>query len=251
MSIKMVVTDLDGTLLRDDKTVSERSMAALRRCREAGIRVMYATGRGGSAERLAPEGYFDGRTINNGAYIYDGDTLVFEHTIPCDIARPVLLTCDRRGIKISTNWGYKKYSNFVMSDIWPEVTNFEIIDFAQHELDAEELLICDLSPDGAAYINSILPEELYMVYLRDRFGQVMHRDATKGKAVAALARHWGIQRSEIVAFGDDMNDVDMLEYAGIGIAMGNSVDDVKAAADHVCLRNEEDGLAVWLEKNLL
>jgi hypothetical protein len=247
----MIATDLDGSLLRDDKTVSERTKSVLRQCREAGIKVVYATGRGGSAERLTSAECFDGRAIINGTFVYDGGTMLCNNKIPFDVARPVLMSCNRRGIKISTQWGGMKYANFVMSDVWPDVTNFQIADFATHEIDAEELLVGDLQPEDAKYIRAILPEELYLVVLRDNFGQIMHRDATKAKAIAALARNWGISQSEIAAFGDDLNDVDMLSYAGIGVAMGNALDEVIAVSDFVCLRNDEDGIADWLTTHLL
>jgi hypothetical protein len=81
----------------------------------------------------------------------------------------------------------------------------------------------------------------------DKLAMVMRGDATKAKAVAALARHWGIAQSETVAFGDDLNDIDMLSYAGTGVAMGNA----KAVSDFICLRNEDDGAADWIERNLL
>ena len=88
------------------------------------------------------------------------------------------------------------------------------------------------------------------VALKDGFGQIMHKEATKGKAVAALAQHYGIKQSETVAFGDDLNDKDLLSWAGVGVAMGNAADEIMAVADEVCLSNEDDGIAVWIEENI-
>ena len=76
---------------------------------------------------------------------------------------------------------------------------------------------------------------------------VMHKDATKAKAIEELARIWGISQSEIVAFGDDLNDIDMLSYAGISVAMGNALDEVKAVADFICETCDNDGVAKWIE----
>ena len=100
------------------------------------------------------------------------------------------------------------------------------------------------------YINSILPIDLYLIALREHDGQIMHKEATKFKAVEALSRYWKIEPLEIVAFGDDLNDIDMLSWTGIGVAMGNAVDEVLTTADEVCLSNDEDGIAVWIEKNI-
>ena len=85
----------------------------------------------------------------------------------------------------------------------------------------------------------------------DGIAMIMHNGATKSKAVAALARQWGISQSEIVAFGDHLNDIDMLTYAGIGVATSGALDEAKAAADYVCGSCDEDGVAQWIEENIL
>ena len=80
---------------------------------------------------------------------------------------------------------------------------------------------------------------------------VMHREATKSKALLEMARVWGIEQTEIVAFGDDLNDIDLLAYAGVGVATENALDEVKAAADCICDTNDNDGVAKWIEENIL
>jgi hypothetical protein len=87
-----------------------------------------------------------------------------------------------------------------------------------------------------------------MTVSRDGVAMIMHREAKKSKAVAALADNWGIRRSEIVAFGDDLNDVDMLKHCGVSVAMGNAVDEVKGIAAYICDTNENDGVAKWIEE---
>ena len=77
------------------------------------------------------------------------------------------------------------------------------------------------------------------------------KGATKEKAIEALCSHLKISPEEIVAFGDDFNDIGMLELCGKGIAMKNAIPEVQQIADEVCLSNEEDGLANWIEANLL
>jgi len=104
------------------------------------------------------------------------------------------------------------------------------------------------------FIKKQLPKELYSVVSFDITGallQVMHKDATKSRAVSELARLWGIKQSEVVTFGDDFNDIDMLEYAGIGVAVGNAIDEVKAVSKYICQTNDEDGVAWWINENIL
>ena len=253
----MLVTDLDGTLLRDDKTISEKSIAALRRCREAGIRIVYATGRGDTMRGALklPEDLFDGRVINNGAVAESFDdasaAVVYNSLIPYMTVRPFLAECSRRGLEAATQLKQMHYTNFNLPDEWMLSESFKIVDFSKHDQDTEKIYVVDCDAEIAKSLGQYLTDEVYLYLSRDGFAMVMHREATKSKAVVALAEYWGIEQSEIVAFGDDMNDIDLLEYAGIGVAMGNALDEVKAAADCVCLSNEEDGIAKWIEAKLI
>jgi len=247
--IKMIVSDLDNTLLMPDKTISEATLSALHRCRELGIKIVYATGRGGSADRVAPSHLFDGKITMNGAVGKIGDEIVYSRLIPYQTARPVLTACDTHNIKVTSENGGMHYSNFAVSDFWPLITNYEIVDFSTHKLDAEKIYSPNPSPDERLFVESLLPGDLYSVVTSDVTGvlyQVMHKDATKAKAVSALAGLWGIKPCEIVAFGDDLNDIDMLSYVGVGIAMGNALDEVKAISKYTCLSNDNDGVAKWI-----
>jgi len=250
--IKLIVTDLDGTLLRTDKTISAYTEHILRQCRAMGIKVVYATGRGHSADGLTPPELFDGNAINNGAVAMVGNAVVYDRLIACEISRPLLLACDTRGLLVGAQRHRLYYTNFDAAELWgPFYTDFEMVDFVQHDIDAEKIFVENCSPDDAAFIESHLPDELYLTVARDGLAMVMHREATKSNAVAALARHWDIAPAEIVAFGDELNDLDLLKYAGIGVAMSNALDEAKAAADVICRSNDEDGAARWLEANLL
>ena len=98
INIKMIVTDLDDTLLRRDKTVSEYTSDIFRRCQKAGIKTAFATARG-HPEKVAPMELFDGRIMCNGAVmIADGET--YRQTIPYHEARPLLLACIKRGLHV-------------------------------------------------------------------------------------------------------------------------------------------------------
>jgi len=249
--IKMIVSDLDGTLLRTDKSISDETKSVLKRCRETGIKVVYATGRGSTADFVAPANLFDGRIIMNGAIAFAGDAVVYRRLISCDIARPLLVACDRHGLSVVSEWADTHYANFAVSDVWPEITNYHIVDFAAHAMGAAKLYAMIQRPEDAAFIQKRLPDTLYMTESRDNLAMIMHRDATKSKAILELARSFHIVPPEIVAFGDDLNDVDMLSCAGIGVAMENALDQAKAAADFVCAHNDEDGVAKWIMENLL
>ena len=253
LTIKMIVTDLDGTLLREDKSISAYTKDIINKCRMAGIKLAFATGRG-TAFKVAPKELFDGRITNNGAIARVDETVIHDKRIPFQIARPLLTACNEQGIKIVSQAGTMHYSNFAVSDIWPWITEFQIVDFAIHDVDAEKLYTPEQSPEVLEFIEQLIPDKLYSVVTSDITGnllQIMHKEATKGNAVLALARHWNISPSEIVTFGNDLNDIDMLASVGFGVAVENAFDEVKAAAKYICRSNEEDGLAKWLSANVL
>jgi Cof subfamily protein (haloacid dehalogenase superfamily) len=254
----MVVTDLDGTYLRTDKTVSEYTQNIFRLCREKGIKIASATGRGKRSERFTPE-LFNGRIYQNGAVAKSGNELVYQKLIPHEVARPFLLACEKRGLRVSAECDGMHYSNFYVSDIWGYIDYFHIVDFKQHTLDSEKLFTVCLSADDEIFVKSAMPENIHVYMNHDYtmateqkdFWCFMSKDATKAKAISALADHWDIHANEIVAFGDDINDIDMLEYAGFSVAMGNAVNKVKEVATYVCDINDNDGVAKWIEENIL
>jgi len=250
-SIKMIVTDLDDTLLRTDKTISEFTRSVLSKCRNSGIKVAYATGRGESNAHVAPPEMFDGRISMNGAKARVGDMIIYNRPIPHLTVRSFLIACHKRGIKITSESGGWHYSNFTVSDKWPFITNFSIVDFKEHDMDAEKIYSVDLTGKDIDFIKETIPDSLHMVISRDGIMQIMHRDATKSNALRELARYWGIAQTEVVVFGDDLNDIDMLKYAGIGVAMVNALDEVKAVADCLCDSCDNDGVAKWIEGNII
>jgi hypothetical protein len=250
MSIKMIVVDLDGTLLRDDKTVSERTISALKKCRETGIKVTYATGRSDSVKTLMPTEIFDGYVITNGALAYVDKTQVYNRLISPQAARKFLVAADEAGVNIAAQLYGKHYANFNITELWSWLKN-EFTDFKNYGIETEKIYSQIENSETVKFLKSKLPDELYMVTARDGLAMIMHREAVKSKAVAALAGYWNIDKSEITAFGDDLNDIDLLEFCGVGVAMGNALDEVKKAADFVCGTNENDGVAEWLEGNLL
>jgi len=98
MNVKMVALDLDGTLLHDDKTISNYSKSIIQRCREKGIKVIFATVRG-TTENIVPSELFDGCVKKSGATAYDGDSLIYKRVMHLDDVRDLLLACDKAGLK--------------------------------------------------------------------------------------------------------------------------------------------------------
>jgi hydroxymethylpyrimidine pyrophosphatase-like HAD family hydrolase len=100
-------------------------------------------------------------------------------------------------------------------------------------------------------VNEYLPPELYAQLIRDPLIFIANKLATKWNATRLLAGERQIKNSDIVCFGDDYNDIEMLKNCGVGVAVSNALNEVKAVADYVCGSNDEDGVAKWLEGNVL
>jgi len=254
MDIKMIVFDLDDTLLRNDKTVSERTTRALLKCRDKGIKIVYATGRGQSAQQIVSPDLFDGYSQMCGAVAYIGENPVYRKLISTVYVRELLLAADKVKMQIAVELEDAHYSNFNFPEEWgPDFQDrFFITDFNTLDIEAEKIWAMPKNETELELLIKHLPKGLRLTTSRhDNFTMILHEDSSKANAVAALANHWGINSTEIVAFGDDIIDICMLQYCGTGVAMENAVDELKAVADYICDTNENDGAAKWIEEYVL
>ena len=245
MNIKMIVTDLDGTILRDDKTVTDYTINILQKCRDKGIKLTFATGRGGTTQMDLPIDLFDGFALTNGALAFADGKKIYSKPIPIPSARQLLTAADKAGVSVAAEIGGRHCANFNVGEIW-EYLEYEMIDFNGIDFEPHKIYAPVSSLKTVELLKSLLPDDLYMTVTRDDLAMVMHKDATKSKAIEALAAHWGIQQSEIVAFGDDLNDIDLLKYCGVSVAVSNALDEIKAIADFISDSNEDDGVAKWI-----
>jgi len=100
-------------------------------------------------------------------------------------------------------------------------------------------------------IKKYLPKEIYLEISDGRVGLIMNKGATKWNGIKELLKQYKIKSEETIAFGDDNNDIEMIEKCGIGIAMENGIDEIKNKAKYICGENENDGIANWIEENIL
>ena len=247
----MIVLDLDGTLLRDDQTISEYTISTLKKCRESGIKIIYATARGISAQMLVPIELFDGFVRMGGAIAYAGDRLVYNKCISTTEARNFLTIADKAKIKIVAEQNAKHYSNFNIDEVWDWLTYYEVCDFNNLSIEVEKIYALPETQEEIELLKNNIPKGTRIIVTRDNFAMVTHEEAIKSKAVLAIADYWKIKPSEIAAFGDDIMDIDLLKFCDFGIAMGNALEEVKAVAKYICDTNENDGVAYWLEKYVL
>ncbi len=251
--LAMVVTDLDGTLLRDDKTVSAYTAMVFRRLRAQGVRLVIATARPQrSVAQLAPHiPFYDAGVFHNGAEVVERGARIGGRGIdrPRAWVRRLLAEDARRHVAVES--GEQLYANFDAGEIWPGVVFVRTASFREippgpaHKI----VLRADTSAQLEAY-RALLTDDLYLEWSERMLAMIMHRDATKFDAVRLLASRYGIALSDVAAFGDDCNDMGMLRGCGVGVAVGNALSEVKEAADEVCDSNERDGVARWLASAL-
>ncbi|NLG25871.1 MAG: HAD family hydrolase [Clostridiales bacterium] len=250
--IRMVVTDLDGTWLRGDKTVSEYAEWVAERLRARGILFVVATARPIRAvDRWLPQVRYDAGVFHNGAVVADQSGPIAHF----GIARPrqliAAMLAERPGCRVAAEADDWLHANFDAGEIWPGIEHTRTGDFAGIERSiADKLILQADTPQDMMNFARYLPDELYLQLSENTIAMVMHRDATKMRGIRLLAEREGIAIEQIVAFGDDLNDAEMLAGCGVGVAMANALPEVRRAADEVCPGNDQDGVARWLADRL-
>ena len=255
MDIRMIVTDLDNTLLSGDKRISDYTAETLAQCMAAGIKVVFATARSmpESARilaRLSPDAFIG----CGGAASRAGSALLPVFDIPADIADRLITDClSSRGISYL----------FVNGEGFERTNDIELPkqrDFTHYIYDEFETLpgkrcykisaMCD-SPAEAERVAACFPSLDTTRFSGEDLYRFASPKATKWNALQNVMAHFGIEARETAAFGDDHIDVEILQKCGIGVAVANAVDAARAAADYICGTNDADGVAKWLRKNLL
>lgn len=250
MDIRMAVTDLDGTLLRGDKSLSTYTLRMIERVRAYGILFVVATARPIRTVKSISALRFDAGIFHNGAVVYDGAACVGKAGIenPREIALRILR--DRPDCGIGIEAEDVLYEIFDAGSIWPGLSYTYTRDFSELSgKTADKILVRAGSAAELESFRAYLPENLYIQLSENAVGMVMNRAATKLNGIRCLAARHGIAMEEIVAFGDDLNDVEMLRGCGCGVAVVNAPPQVKEAANTVCAEGDADGVARWLEKN--
>ncbi|MBO0780886.1 MAG: HAD family phosphatase [Ktedonobacteraceae bacterium] len=262
-ALRLVATDLDGTLLRSDKTISEYTSSVLQRLRAAGVVIVPISAR--PPRTLRHFGLADsigGLAICcNGAIIYDMDRdcpLQQQVLAPPQVEQLIaLLHGSLPGLSFAGESGIDAiceaafYAHASASDPQPPriVDRSEICQIPQIKiLVHHETMLAD---ELHEHFTPLLDSGVYsMTYSSLRFLEISPGGVHKGDALAALSEQLGIAAHEVVAFGDMPNDLPLLRWAGLGVAVANAHPLVLQAADVVTLSNEEDGVAHMLERIL-
>lgn len=274
MSIKLIAFDLDGTFLDPKKNIHPDNIKALKAAAEKGVVIVPATGRivGGVPQQIRELPFIRYYVTVNGAFVYDAveDKAVARAEIPLEDALSLLRYEDSLGISYDCyqdGWGYMSADMYDRAGEY--VTDPGILKLV--------LTLRTKVPELKEYLRqkgeSVQKLQLYFTDMQERARQfetlpgmfpdmafttsvpfnieINSSAATKGQGLAALCGLLGIKAEEVLAFGDDRNDADMIRFAGVGVAMENAIEELRAAADWVTASNSEAGVARGIERFVL
>jgi Cof subfamily protein (haloacid dehalogenase superfamily) len=261
---RLIAIDVDDTLLTDDLSVTEGTKEALAEAVKQGCVVTLATGRmyssavqiAGQLELNVPIITYQGALIKN---LLDGKVL-YERPVPEDVAQDVVAFCAERRLHLQ---GYVEDRLIAIEDN-DKIAKYSELTKVPYEIDSDFQSIAKkgstklLIIDEPAVLDALIPElqerlgaRAHVTKSKPHYLEIVHPEATKGHALLHLAAHYGIPREETIAVGDSWNDHEMIEAAGLGVAMENAVEPLKAAADYVTRSNNEEGVRAVVERFIL
>jgi Cof subfamily protein (haloacid dehalogenase superfamily) len=258
--VRLIATDLDGTLLSSDGTVSDRTRAALRAAIGAGIEVVPATGRPHqwTEDIIGQLRFVDHWVFANGSVTWHQgrEEVMRGWWLDADLARSLIRRLRRVVPTVCLAVEYHRSVTYEagFASLGIGLPTLAPTDDLLDHLgrDIQKLLVLD--GDGAdaeelhRVVADLVGDEAVTTYSGLSFVEVGARLVTKASALRELANDLGIDRSQVVAFGDYFNDLEMLRWAGRSYAMGHASEDVLAAADEVIGFNDEDAVAAVVEQ---
>ena len=271
--IKLVAIDLDGTLLTDDKQLPQANIDAIHQAIQAGVQVVICTGRTlpGVREIMAQlpfDGEDDFLILQNGSVthrlhnleIVDQVTLSSQaRAALLDFARVFdeegaqLVAFDQEGMMLISQY---EANDLVISDskaLSTPITPFTADEFLAFEGFNKAMVLGE--PDVLDSLKERLPSELFDHYSPVRsqpiIAEFLVKGVSKASGLKTLAQRLGIDAEHVMAIGDQLNDLEMLEWAGLGVAMGNAVAGIQEVAAVVTGSNEEAGVAEAIERYIL
>ncbi|MDR1599891.1 MAG: HAD family hydrolase [Oscillospiraceae bacterium] len=265
--IHTIVSDLDGTLVpRESFKLDARTVAAFRAARAAGARIIIASGRSGASTRPYADELRGGLRADdhyiacNGAQVLDGSGAVIHETaIPVEAAHAAMRWLRERGVYTQayeeTGFVYEMESAYAdaysRSSGLPSRRVDDLIQFL------DKPVVKLLGVDDPARIAGLVAEAgeafkgiLCCTTSEPQFLEISHPDVSKGNALRYLSEELGFDAAGTLAFGDSLNDLSMLEWAGVSVATGNARDEVKARVNRVCGTCAERGPAAVIEELL-
>ena len=265
MAVKLIALDMDNTLLDRQKLVSAENAKAVKKAMQKGVYVTIATGRmPASASYFAKNLGMNCPVVScNGGVVkpLDGGKPIFEAHFQPETLLKLMETCYEKNWYIRwyiNDTIYVKYKDERMFPAYKTTKGLDIVEvgdnYAEYADNVTQLVICDVNGKIQSIYDYVAEHFKGKIGLQQNTGFTM--DVTppginKAVGLSRLADYLGIKQTEVMAVGDGDNDLDMIRYAGIGVAMENAIDDLKKAASFVTKDCDNDGIAYAIEKLVL
>jgi len=263
-SYRLLVADIDGTLITGDRLITPGVRAAVQAAQDSGVRVCLATGR----MWRSAEPYFRGLRADSPAILYNGG-LVYDFRTGVELRRIHLDHGHARAVlEILRGIPEVQPHLFVGDRVYTGEMN-EITERYRRKDGLEvtavgdllaflpsnpmKILIIGARPDLRRVAAAIArqPMPINTVFSEETYLEILPAGSSKGMALRFVADHLGIPLAETIAVGDNLNDLEMIRIAGLGVAMGNAPEEVKSHAGYVALTNEQEGLADVIHRFVL
>ncbi|MEW8995000.1 HAD family hydrolase [Clostridium sp.] len=254
--IKLIITDLDRTFLRTDKSISKYSLDIIKRCKEQGIYIAIATARSEQAaanyiDLIRPDIVIS----NGGALAKCRDEVIYKCMLSKEVSDSLIKDCVMDlhvgEITVETESGY--YSNSEeLTKHGEDYTHAKYTDYSKPlNCMTYKITVEVLKNSIAEKIASKYPECSFLTFTGENWYRFAHRDATKINAINEIVKYLNIRLEEVAAFGDDINDIGMIKHCGQGIAVSNAIKEILECASHITGSNDEDGVAAFISENFL
>jgi len=264
MRPQLLVTDVDGTLVRHDRMLAPSTIDAARRLRQAGIALALVSSRppGGLDVLREPLGIDTPCAGFNGALVQDATgRVVVERTIPPAAAREAVARLEEAGLDVWVFAGgewllkneaatYIPREQLSISMGWRVVDDFSPYLGAVHKVMGSSVDVARVAAT-AETLTAAIGAEASVLRSQDYYIDITHPQANKGEAALAIAGLLGVDATAMACIGDMPNDLPMFAVAGLAIAMGNAPEPVKARAHMTVADNESDGWAEAVERLLM
>ena len=258
--IKMVATDIDGTILGESFQFSPRVIECIKNLSKNGVKVVLVTGRMHlAALKLAQKLELDTPIVSyQGGLIkeQDGRTL-YQKTLDPKRAKEVIKWAKENDVHINLYMNdvlYVENDDIAIKRYTGErFIPYEVCSFDDLEIKNVNKILAinfddvNLVTSWVEYLRKLMPE-LYIVKSTPYFCEVSNNEAKKSCAVEFLQNYWGYNKDEILCIGDQNNDIELLKAGGIAVAMGNATDELKAVADYITDTIDNDGFVKAMEK---
>jgi 5-amino-6-(5-phospho-D-ribitylamino)uracil phosphatase len=253
---KVLVLDLDGTLLRSDKTISKRTLKVLKKCKIFGMKIIIATARPHRFVNKYLPSFLKSqhKIVYNGAEIYNGKRLVFSNYISKKSLRKTLDLASEHfeSCKIALETNDILYANFEVDKLLGKDIYHRVIKNQFPVETAAKVLIDLTNIKNWSSFKSNLPKDCKMTVTDQKtLAQITNKGVSKLNAIKYVLDETPFSIKDVVAFGDDFNDFDIIKESGIGVAMDNAEPALKRVADFITCNNNRDGLATFLEKEFI